>query len=223
MSRRLLPLFAVALSAVALSAFTFGRGGWAVITVEDLPEHLVAGKPVELSFLVRQHGVTLLSGLRPMVVAKSGKAEVQASANPGKKFGEYSATFVVPTAGDWTITIASGFMNNNVTLAPLAAISASASPRVIAAADRGKQLFIAKGCTTCHVHGAVEGSGKAKAGPELTPKRYQAEYLAKLLDDPSIAKTPGAMNTMPKLELRPVEVAAITAFINAERQVSAKQ
>jgi len=223
MSRRLLPLFAVALSAVAASAFTFGRGGWAVITVEDLPEHLVAGKPVDLSFLVRQHGMTLLSGLRPMLVAKSGKAEVQVAANPGKKFGGYSATLVVPTAGDWTITIASGFMNNNVTLAPLAAMSPNASPRVIAAADRGKQLFIAKGCTTCHVHGAVEGSGKISVGPNLTPKRYQAEYLAKLLDDPSIAKTPGQMNTMPKLELKPTEVAAITAFINSERQVSAKQ
>ena len=224
MSRRLLPIFAIALSAVAASAFTFGRGGWAVITVEDLPEHLVAGKPVELSFLVRQHGMELMSGLRPTVFAKSGKAEVQASAIPGKKRGSYSSTLVVPSTGDWTITIASGFLNNNMTLAPLAAIGANAAaPRVIAAADRGKQLFIAKGCTTCHVHGAVEGSGKVKAGPELTPKRYQAEYLAKLLDDPSSARTPGAMNTMPKLELRPVEVAAITAFINAERQVSAKQ
>jgi mono/diheme cytochrome c family protein len=223
MSRRLLPFFAVALSAVAASAFTVGRGGWAVITVEDLPQHLVAGKPVELTFLVRQHGMTLMSGLRPTVFAKSGKAEVQASAISGKKLGSYSSTLVVPTTGDWTITIASGFLNNNVTLAPLAAIGASAAPRVIAAADRGRQLFIAKGCTTCHVHGAVEGSGKVKTGPELTPKRYQAEYLAKLLDDPSIAKTPGQMNTMPKLELKPTEVTALAAFINADRQVSAKQ
>ena len=223
MSRRLLPFFAVALSAVAASAFTVGRGGWAVITVEDLPEHLVAGKPVELTFLVRQHGMTLMSGLRPTVFAKSGKAEVQASAIPGKKFGSYSSTLVVPTTGDWTITIASGFLNNNVTLAPLAAIGASATPRVMAAADRGRQLYIAKGCTTCHVHGAVEGSGKVKTGPELTPKRYQAEYLAKLLDDPSIAKTPGQMNTMPKLELKPTEVTALAAFINADRQISAKQ
>jgi mono/diheme cytochrome c family protein len=223
MSRRLLPIFAVVLSAVGASAFTFGRGGWAVITVEDLPEHLVAGKPVELSFVVRQHGMTLMSGLRPTVFAKSGKAEVQASAIPGKKFGSYSSTLVVPSTGNWTITIASGFLNNNVTLAPLGAIEANAAPRVIAAVERGKQLYIAKGCTTCHVHGAVEGSGKVKAGPELTPKRYQVEYLAKLLDDPSIARTPGQMNTMPKLELKATEVAAIAAFINAERQVSAKQ
>jgi mono/diheme cytochrome c family protein len=224
MSRRLLPIFAVALSAVAASAFTVGRGGWAVITVEDLPEHLVAGKPIAVSFVVRQHGVTLLSGLKPTVFAKSGNAQVQAAAIPGKKDGSYSSTLVVPSGGDWTITIASGFMNSNVTLAPLQALTTgSPTPRVIAAAERGKQLYVAKGCTTCHVHGAVEASGRVKAGPDLTPKRYQAEYLAKLLDDPSIARTPGQMNTMPKLELRPTEVAAITAFINADRQVSAKQ
>jgi mono/diheme cytochrome c family protein len=222
MSRRLLPIFAIALSAVAASAFTFGRGGWAVITVEDLPEHLVAGRPMEISFLVRQHGVELMSGLRPTVFAKSGKAEVQASAIRGTKAGTYTSTLVVPSTGDWTITIASGFMNNNATLAPIAAIAAGTAPRVIAAAERGKQLYIAKGCTTCHVHGAIEGSGKLKAGPDLTPKRYQAEYLAKILDDPSIARTPGQMNIMPKLELKPTEVAAITAFINADRHVSVK-
>jgi mono/diheme cytochrome c family protein len=224
MSKRLMPMLAVALSAVAGTAFTVGRGGWAVITVEDLPEHLVAGKPTELTFVVRQHGMTLLSGLRPTVFAKSGSAQVQASAIPGKKSGSYSSTIVVPSAGEWTLTIASGFMNNNIALAPMPAIAAgTAAPRVIAAADRGKQLYIAKGCTTCHVHAAVEASGKVKAGPDLTPKRYQAEYLAKLLDDPTIARTPGQMNTMPKLELRPVEVAAITAFINADRQVSTRQ
>jgi hypothetical protein len=223
MTRRLLPILAVALSAVAASAFTFGRGGWAVITVEDLPEHLVAGKPVTLSFVVRQHGMTMLGGLRPTVIAKSGNAEVKASAIAGMKAGSYNSTLVVPAIGDWTITIASGFMNNNATLAPIPAIAAGTPARVIAAAERGKQLYIAKGCTTCHVHGAVEASGRINIGPNLTPKRYQAEYLAKLLEDPSIAKTPGQQNTMPKLELKPTEVAAITAFINSERQVSAKQ
>jgi hypothetical protein len=145
MSRRFLPVFVIILTAVATTAFTFGLGGWAVITVEDLPGHLVAGKPVELSFLVRQHGMTLLNGLRPTVFAKSGKTEVQASAIPGKKNGGYTATLVVPATGEWTITIASGFLNNTSTLAPLSAVAPGApAPRVMAAADRGRQLFIAK-------------------------------------------------------------------------------
>jgi cytochrome c553 len=215
MSRRLLPILAVALSAVAASAFTFGRGGWAVITVQDLPDHFVVGKSAEIAFVVRQHGMTLLDNLRPMVVAKSGKTEFQVAAVPGKKSGTYSSAVVVPSAGDWTITIKSGFMNNNATLDAIPAVALGApAPRALTAAERGKQLFVAKGCNTCHVHADVEESGRVKAGPNLTPKRYQAEYLAKLLDDPSIARTPGAMNTMPQLELNAGEVRAIAAFIN---------
>jgi hypothetical protein len=219
MSRRLLPVFAIALSTVAATAFTFGRGGWAVITVEDLPEHLVVGKSTELAFVVRQHGVTLLDNLRPTVFAKSGKTEVQASAIRGNKSGTYSSTLVVPSAGEWTITIKSGFMNNDATLDAIPAVAAGTpAPKAVAAAERGKRLFVAKGCNTCHVHADVEESGRIKAGPNLTPKRYQAEYLAKLLEDPAIARTPGAMNTMPKLELNAAEVRAITAFINGAKQ-----
>lgn len=223
MSRRLLTISAVALSAVAVSAFTYGRGGWAVVTVEELPEHFVAGRPVELSFYVRQHGATLLSNIHPVVYAKSGKTEVQASAVLGKKEGRYTSTLVVPSAGEWTITINSGFMNNRATLAPIQAVGAGGTPRVIAAAERGKQLFVAKGCATCHAHSAIAGSGAMKAGPDLTPKRYQADYFAKVMDDPSIARTPGQMNIMPKLELKPMEVTALAAFINGDKQISARQ
>lgn len=91
-----------------------------------------------------------------------------------------------------------------------------------APAVRGHALYIAKGCTTCHVHAAVAGSGMIKAGPDLTPKRYQADYLARFLADPSIARTPGNTNTMPKLELKPIEIAALAAFINADRAVSSR-
>ena len=35
-------------------------GGWAVITVDDLPDSVEAAKPIPLSFMVRQHGMTPL-------------------------------------------------------------------------------------------------------------------------------------------------------------------
>ena len=221
MPSRLLKLSAIAAVALTGTAYTFG--GWAVVTVEDLPEYVTAGKPVEIVFNVRQHGMELLGGLRPVVIAKDGKSDVQASAVTTMKSGRYSATLVVPRAGDWTVTINSGFMNTKATLAPIPAIAAGAAPpQALAAAERGERLFVAKGCVSCHVHGAVEGSGWIKAGPDLTPKRYQAEYLARYLADPSIARTPGNMNIMPKLELKPTEIAAITSFINGERVVGAK-
>ena len=83
-------------------------------------------------------------------------------------------------------------------------------------------LYVAKGCVGCHVHGAVTGYVPMNVGPNLTPKRYQADYLAKLLVDPSIARTPGQQNQMPKLGLKPAEITALVAFINADRQVSSR-
>lgn len=224
MRKKLLQLTAVTAVALGATAYTFG--GWAVITVEDLPEYVTAGQPTKLSFVVRQHGMTPLGGLNPTVIvrdAKDPKTESRVAVAPTVATGHYTADVVVPRAGNWTITVNSGFMNVQSTLYPIAAIApGSAAPAVQRPVDRGQQLFVAKGCVTCHVHAAVEGSGIVKTGPNLTPKRYQAEYLAKYLADPSIARTPGNQNVMPKLELKPTEIAALTAFINADRQVSSK-
>ena len=214
MPRRTVALAALMLAALTGTAYTT-FGGWAVITVDDLPEYVTAGKPVEIAFTVRQHGVSLMENLRPVVYAKDAKSNVQASAVPGDGAGRYTATLVVPRPGDWTITINSSFMNNQSTLAPITAIAAGTTPpKPLAAAERGRVLFVAKGCVTCHVHDAVPGSGKVAVGPNLTPKRYQADYLAKFLVDPSIGRTPASKEIMPRLELKANEISAITAFIN---------
>jgi mono/diheme cytochrome c family protein len=222
MSKRPITVAALALAALAGTAFTFG--GWCVVTVEDLPEYVTVGKPTEITFNVRQHGVSLLNFLHPTIFAKSGEAEVKADATPAKGLGRYTATLVVPKDGDWTVTINSGFLGNKMALAPIPAIAAGATPpKPAIAADRGERLFIAKGCVTCHVHEEVAGSGLVKVGPNLTPKRYQPDFLAKFLVDPSIARTPGKNEIMPQLELKPVEIVAITAFLNNEKQVSARR
>ena len=44
-------------------------GGWAVVTLDDVPDAVVAGKPVTLTFTVRQHGHTLLDNVRPSIDA----------------------------------------------------------------------------------------------------------------------------------------------------------
>ena len=215
MSKRL-TVAALVLVALVGTAYTFG--GWCVITVGDLPEYVTVGKPTEIAFTIRQHGLTLMDKLEPVIAAKNGASEVKANAE-AKGSGRYTASLVVPKGGDWTVTINSGFMNNRSTLAPIPAIVAGATPpKPASGADRGERLFIAKGCVTCHVHGEVMGSGTVAVGPNLTPKRYQPEYLARFLADPSIARTPGKNEIMPKLELKPIEVAAIAAFINEDRQ-----
>src|SRR5438552_18195859 len=73
-------------------------GGWAVITVEQLPDYVTAGRPVTLSFTVRQHGVTRLSGLKPSIDARSGDLTTTATASPGPETGPYASPRRQPRA-----------------------------------------------------------------------------------------------------------------------------
>lgn len=195
-------------------------GGWAAITVEDLPDYGVVRQPLNLTFTVRQHGVTKLSNLEPRVEARGTGTNAAAVAVPGKEEGQYTARLVLPQAGEWTITIHSGFGNSKVTLEPMQVIDASATaPAALAAADRGRRLFVAKGCLTCHVHGDVSGSGVVAVGPELTNQRLAPEYLQRFLADPAMI---GSANRMPNLNLKQAEIGALIAFLNkAEGQTGA--
>jgi mono/diheme cytochrome c family protein len=198
-----------------LMLITLNFGGWAVITVQDLPDRVVAGQPVTLDFTVRQHGHTLLADLQPRILAQAGAEQVSAAAQPGSSAGRYRVSFTLPRPGGWTITVYSGFGNNNVTLMPIPAVSPGAAAPEIAAAERGRRLFVAKGCVTCHVHPEVPASGVVTVGPDLTGRRFTTEYLQRFLADPDIATTRGAGGfAMPNLDLAPREIAALAAFIN---------
>lgn len=194
-------------------------GGWAAITVEDLPDYGVARQPLNLTFTVRQHGVTRLSNLEPRVEARASGVTTAAVAVAGSEAGQYTARLVLPQAGEWTITIHSGFGNSNVRLLPLAVIEpGAAAPRALADAERGRRLFVAKGCVACHLHRDVSGSGLVAVGPELTSRPLAPEYLQRFLADPSIVAAPSGSFQMPNLNLKQPEIAALIAFLNTERQ-----
>lgn len=213
------------LSAVlALPLFLTSAGGWAVITVEDLPDYVVAQRPVTLAFTVRQHGQTPLTGLRPTIEARAGRVEAEAVGVAGTEDGRYTATLTLPEAGEWIITIHSGFGPSEVTLAPMRAVSAqAAAPAALADAERGRRLFVAKGCVTCHLHGDVPGSGVVNVGPELTTRRFAGEYLRMFLANPAIRPpNPQTGARMPNLRLAPREIAALAAFINGEQRAGSQ-
>jgi len=195
-------------------------GGWAAITVQDLPDYAVARQPLSLTFMVRQHGVTLLPRLEPRVEAEAGGVTATALAQPDGETGRYTARLVLAQAGDWRITIHSGFMSSQVTLLPLPVIEPGATPPTAPlAAARGHALFVAKGCLTCHLHRDVNGSGVVAVGPELTGRQWPAEYLVRFLKDPSIGPQYGNAR-MPNLDLKDSEVAALIAFLNGEPRAS---
>jgi hypothetical protein len=229
MLRRSIRIAAPILVALPIAAFTFG--GWAVITVDSLPEYAVAGTPTTLTFVVRQHGVTPLGGLHPVVVARNGSNTVEATTGVAPN-GHYTATMTLPRDGAWTIDIRSGFMNTTMStpLMPMRVIASGASaPQPLPDAIRGKHLFVAKGCVTCHVHPETQEWQSISVGPNLTGRRYVPDVLATFLDDPD--KSPLSKSSqsgtgsatfvrMPKLGLDSREIAALAAFVNGERAVA---
>jgi hypothetical protein len=210
-------------STLMLTTVAARVGGWAIVTVENPPEYLVAGKPTDIDFTVRQHGVTLRSDLKPTVEATSGWRRVSGSAWSLAREGGYRATITVPQPGEWRITINSGWGASKGTLLPLRAIeSTERRPAALAESARGRLLFAAKGCVTCHVHGGVDIVGQlANFGPNLSERRFSPQYLAQFLADPSI-KPPAVVNgpRMPNLALKQGDIASLIAFINDERRLT---
>ena len=222
MSRTLRAALPVAL-ALPIAAAAFG--GWATITVEDLPDRVTARQPVTLTFIVRQHGKEPLNGLRPRIDARAGDFAATADARAGQARGQYVASLTLPEPGPWTVTIHSGFGNSRVTLAPLTVVAPGATATATtasASADRGARLFVAKGCVTCHLHRGVDGSGVVEVGPELTDvgQRLAPDYVRRFLADPSIKPPTGRSEGMPNLGLKEAEIAALTAFLTTQRQAS---
>jgi len=209
-------------AAVVLVTATMNAGGWAVVTVDDLPSRVEAGKPLALTFTVRQHGVTPTPGLKPMVDAVSGGARVTASAAAAQKDGQYAATITLPSAGKWVVTINSGFVDSKLTLLPLTAIAPGTQAPPLSPADQGQHLFVAKGCVTCHENNVGSPNVSTRVGPQLIPRKYQDDYVARILANPSATLPPRADGLrMPDLNLKQGEIAALVAFINGPAPVTA--
>jgi mono/diheme cytochrome c family protein len=217
MIRKLLPLtFAIVLALT----LRLGAGGWAVVTLDTLPESAVVSTPLRLSFTVRQHGHTLMDGLQPKVVAVADKEQVSAVAQPAGPTGGYVATLTFPRPAAWVITVDSGFgMNSRLTLLPLPVVaSAAASEAATArtAARRGLRLFVAKGCVTCHQNSLETGNTSLGFAPALVARKHDDGHLASILLKPEavLARSQQPVGAMPNLGLQPDEVTALVAFIN---------
>jgi cytochrome c2 len=78
-------------------------GGWAVITLDDLPAQITAGQMLTLGFTVRQHGKTLRDDLQPAL--HFARADINESFSVTAKrqgpSGHYSVDVTFPSAGQW--------------------------------------------------------------------------------------------------------------------------
>jgi mono/diheme cytochrome c family protein len=143
---------------------------------------------------------------------------VRVASTAAAEAGRYEARLQVPHAGDWVVTIDSGFgVNSRLALLPIAAVASKQDgAAVLAGSELGRRLFVAKGCVTCHQNSAGSGNTSIGIGPALVPQKYQAGFLARILADPAgvLPRRDGQPAQMPNLGLQPQEIDSLVAFIN---------
>ena len=131
---------------LALAMARLEAGGWAVVTLKDVPVYMVAGKSVSLTYAVRQHGVHLTPGLSGWIEARDARGGiVKAIATPASDTGYYLAKLTLPTPGDWIVTVVSGFMDSKSGPVAMRVVAGGDAVATMGDAERGKVLFAAKG------------------------------------------------------------------------------
>lgn len=88
------------------------------------------------------------------------------------------------------------------------------APAPVAPADYGRALFVAKGCSSCHMHSKISHTVPGPyIGPNLTVYNNTPEYLHTWLKDPTALKP---QTKMPNLDLKKTEIEALIAFLIPE-------
>ena len=180
-------------------------GGWAAITLEELPASVTMGEPVHVRFTVRQHGRTLMVGLTPTLHARnaeSGEAVSQAATAVPDQPGVYETSLTFPSAGTWEWSIQAFTMDQpmpDLTVrlsSPLSnEIPVQPSPIPIAAGVTG--LVVAVAAATIVIRRQmrwalalvilgllVGGAGFASAASRQSKELRQPKGLAAVPDQP---------------------------------------
>ena len=126
-------------------------GGWVVITLEALPERIKAGEPLELSFMVRQHGWAPTHDVSPVLTVTNTDTgrQIRAEATPASKIGQFIVAVNFPEAGAWEWSISAEPFMQTTTFAPLDVLAAETAVE-------------------------LEQSEKAVAGQQVAPKQMAA-------------------------------------------------
>ena len=127
----LIGLFALLFTAAPVLA-----GGWVVITLDSLPEGIQAGRPVEISFMVRQHGKDPTHDVSPILTATNNATgeEIRIAAEKALETGRFVVTANFPNTGTWEWSISAEPFEQRATLAPLTILGpeqAAASEKVV--------------------------------------------------------------------------------------------
>lgn len=105
--KKMLIAAAVAVILLVVAITPALAGGWAVLTLDELPQNVQAGQEVTIRFMIRQHGVTPFTGAEPVVEAKQPNSNLlqEFKAVELPEPGHYQAVIKLPKAGVWRWTI----------------------------------------------------------------------------------------------------------------------
>lgn len=95
-------LLAILLTMLALPV-PARAGGWAAVTLDDLPRAPRAGEVLSLGFMVRQHGVTPTDSVTPYLTATNRDTGESLRINARKEgpIGHFFVDVTFPSAGAW--------------------------------------------------------------------------------------------------------------------------
>jgi hypothetical protein len=219
--------FAAPLLLLSLAASTPHAGGAPMISLTSLPTHFVVGEAATLSFFGIQHGNGIGPEWDAVVVAGGVSAPVTRDAG-----GRFHAIITPVSAGKTDVSLhlvrkgsaptAEGGSRPVMTfwsqrrLLPVTTVPPGTQPPLQPAADRGRHLYVAKGCISCHGHAELADLREPGGTRDLTGRRYDTRYLERLLLDPYsvLPQNPSPIGSMPTLVLNYEEVDALVAFIN---------
>lgn len=216
-----------ALGLILMAPLPVAFGGWAVITVRNVPEYLRVGQATTLEFIIRQHGQRPMDDRSPSVtIRKAGSGWLAAKQRlSGVRTGEpgqYAVTITPEDTGSVELTIDSDWNTTRVTLLPIPVLSAGQAPVSVADNERGRQMFVAKGCVTCHIKRDDPVLGERSSlsvGPELTGRQFPLDWISQKLADPaSLRVGTGGLAGMPNLGLSKLEIAALASYVNFRQQ-----
>ncbi len=123
-------------------------------------------------------------------------------------------TAVCLVAGFALLAVGTGVISSNGAKAKSEAYGDSSLSQV----ELGRQLFLAKGCITCHSNSKASGSSEYMtdwngcSGPLEVLRQSRVHYAIRL-KDPTQVKSD---TMMPNLDLSEPEIEALIAFINSK-------
>lgn len=85
-------------------------GGWAVVTLDEMPAQVIVNQPLKVGFTIRQHGKTLWVYENVYVRAYHPTGETFTVRAPMDRKGHYTAELNFKKAGEWQWAVASGLM-----------------------------------------------------------------------------------------------------------------